>query len=108
MCKTTTTKKNLITYWIREMCGEVVFSEERSVRACTEVRGQRSEENGLCSFFFSKYLSLYFSWQRRTVKEDPPMGQQGKHQEIILEAGRESSGRGRARALTLVAPGTQG
>lgn len=48
-------------------------------------------------------------WQRRSVKEDPPVGQQGKHQEMILEAGRESSGMGRPWALTLVlqAPRTE-
>lgn len=50
---------------------------------------QRSEGNGLCSVLFSKYLSLYFAWQRRAVKEDLAMGQQGKHQGItILEEGR--------------------
>lgn len=64
---------------------------------------QRSEGKGLCSVFFSKYLSLYFARQRRTVKEDLAMGHQGKHQEItILEEGRESSEMGNSWGLTLV------
>lgn len=65
---------------------------------------QRSEGKGLyVQFFFSKYLSLYFARQRRTVKEDLAMEHQGKHQEItILEEGRESSEMGSSWALTLV------
>lgn len=81
----------------REMWSEAVFSEERSLRACTEIRREWAV---FIFFFFFKCPSLYFAWQRRT--EDLPVGQQGKHQEVtVLAEGRDSSRMGRSWALTL-------